>query len=291
MRARIYPAMQPTYISTVVLILTIIITVKDISTVPSGKIARLSGKVNRRASLNVSFPNDRNKFDCVAVLPSSGCSGVLIAQRWLLTLSECTNTVSAHEVKFVCKGRAPFTIKVVGKVSRGRWSLLLLKRVALLSRMFHFELPQNPDIKQHKMDAFVSIIRKQTVDIIAESVLVDKCPLKNERIVNEEFCLMSKTTKRWLESCKLATGLPVATLNSNNAKTVVVALVLKANCSENRHRERREIEENPVIGRKLTESDTKWIRKVRAVDGKFFCFLVYIDAQDFTLPMFRGTYV
>ena len=275
-----------------VFVCTIFITVQNIASVPSGKITHM---INRGADINGTIYGGARRIDCVASLQHSGCKGVLLARGWLLTLSKCTVNSSDIEVRFICKGRAPFTVGVIDRVSRGRFSLLYLKRETAVSSMFYFELPQNPDDKQYRKDAFVSVLPKQTRDIVAEPVFIENCPLKDQRIVSEEICLLSKT-QRTLKICELATGLPVATLEGNNAKTVV-ALLENAGCNENGHRQRRTINENPVVGIRITEPDAKWIRKIRSIDGECLFLNFYlmkcsyisvVDASSLVLNVLLG---
>ena len=255
--------MQSFHHSLVGFVVTILLTVQNISSVPSGKVVPSNKNGGANISGGISLEQDR--IDCIASLPLE-CSGVLLSQRWLLTLSYCVNTSSEIEVKFVCKGNAPIYVGALRRFSSGHLSLLFLKREALLSRLFHFELPQNADNKQLRQDGFVPIVPKQTRELIAEPVFVDECPLNDEGIVKENICLVSRTKRSSLKACELATGLPVATLNSNTGRTVV-ALLERGDCEDKLYRERRAITKGLVVGKRITESDVKWIRKVRSIEG------------------------
>ena len=246
------------------------VTVQNIASVPSGKIVTSHKGNYGEANLNGDTAEDR--FECVASLPTLDCSGVLLAQRWLLTLSECAKNFSNIKTKILCKEGHKFSLNVINSVSRGHFSLLYLERVPALARTFNLELPQNPDdVKRSQQDGIVSIMRKQTNDIIAEPVFVDKCPLKDGYNVNEGLCLASKGKKSFATR-EFDTGLPITVTEGNGAR-IVVALLEKA--SRSTHRERRELSEDSVIGRPLTTSVVKWIRKVRSVDGKFspYCLM------------------
>ena len=264
--------MRPIHHSLVGFIVTILLIVRNISSVPSGKL-ELNNKT-RVANINGGISLEQDRFDCIALLPSD-CSGVLLSARWLLTLSYCVNNTLETEVEFRCKGKSALHVDALQRISTGHFSLLFLKREPLLSRMFYFELPQNADDKQLEQTGFVSIIPKQTKELRAEPVFVDKCPFKDERIRYENICFTSKT-KSSLDACELNTGQPVATLINSNKQTVV-ALLDRNECHDTLHRQRRSINQDRIIGKRITQSDVKWIRKVRSIEGKRLCDPFFLD--------------
>ena len=244
------------------LAVAILLAVQNSESVPSLKV---SSKIRGASIVAGRINPEQDRVDCIASFPSSNCSGVLLSARWMLTLSYCANGGSNLKVQFVCKNKAPFVVAVLQKISMDQLSLLYLKRESLLSRVFYFELPQDSDDKQQRRKGIVSIIPKQTRELRNEPVFVDECPFKDEQIVNENVCLVSRT-KRPLNACELTTGLPVVTSNSNNGKTVF-ALLGRNGCRRNIKRDRRAVNEDPIIGKKITESNVKWIRKTRSFEG------------------------
>ena len=250
------------------LTVAILLAVQNSESVPSGKI---SSKIKGVNIIEARSNAEQDRLNCVASFPSSNCSGVLLSARWMLTLSYCANRGSNLKVQFVCKDKAPFVVAILQKISMDQLSLLYLKRESLLSRMFYFELPKNSDDKQSRRKGIVSMIPTQTRELRNEPVFVDECPFKDERIVNENVCLVSRT-KRQLNACELTTGLPVVTLKSNNGKTVF-ALLGRNGCKRNVKRDRRSVNEDTIIGKRITESDVKWIRKARSFEG--VCDILY----------------
>eukprot|EP00795_Rhopilema_esculentum_P006440 gene6440-11884_t len=95
--------------------------VTEVESVPSGKITaskpRRDDNKNAGAFVykdSVSNQQSSNLIECIAILPTNGCSGVLIDERWLLTLRECTT-----EADVVSRQRNERFVSLVPKQTTG----------------------------------------------------------------------------------------------------------------------------------------------------------------------------
>lgn len=266
-----------------VLLLIWVALITIVENVPSVKIASMAGKQDITDS-KTFIKDSKQIVDCIASLPTPGCTGVLINKRWLLTLKSCAENVKNQRVSFQCKGTPLFAVRILETVTRGRFALLMLGNAEELRKISCFELPQDFPSKNKRMEIFMPVIPKQTSATLVEPLFVSKtdgCPLKKDQNTDGELCLIFEQPMSHRE-CQLAIGVPVAE-NTGGRRGTVVALLERGEYCQRKRRGKRSTQRDYAIGRELSLSDVKWIRKVRAVSGKinfsllfvakFFCFL------------------
>ena len=256
--------------------------ITEVESVPSGKITaskpRRDDNKNAGAFVfkdSVSNQQSSNIIKCIAILPTNGCSGVLIDERSLLTLSECATGILKGDVKFFCNHMPAFTVHILETISREQFSLILLKKSPVLSRIFHFRLSEADAVSRQRNERFVSLVPKQTTGTITEVVFVsndERCILKNGKEANGTICL-SLEKQKFEKACGLATGLPVSTKGQENERVIVGLLQNGVKCEKNQ-RTRRSLDDDYVVGRALSPQDVKWIRKVRSISGKIFVYYI-----------------
>ena len=275
--ASLIHAMLETFQSKIYLLLLIWIRlITTVENVPSVKIKSMV-EIQDITDSKTFIKDSKQIFDCIASLPTPGCTGVLIDKRWLLTLRSCAENVTNQHVTFRCKETPVIAVRILETVTRGRFALLMLENAEELRKISCFELPQDFHSKNKRMEIFMPVIPKQISTTLVEPLFVSKtdgCPLKKDQITDGELCLMFEQPMSH-RACQVAIGVPVAE-NSGGKRSTVVALLERGEYCQRKRRVKRSTQRDYAIGRELSLSDVKWIRKVRAVSGKIIFSLLFV---------------